>query len=40
MKDNDDKPSLPTAPQSLAGAYVHPDKEHIPTAVHGYVAMV
>jgi len=31
MKDADDeKPSLPTVPPSLASAYMHPDKGHIP----------
>ena len=29
LKD-DDKPSLPTAPPSLASAYMHSDKDHIP----------
>ena len=34
MKDDNDKPSLPTAPPSLASAYIHPDKEHIPLFSH------
>ena len=28
--EDDDKPLLPTAPPSLASAYTHPDKDHIP----------
>ena len=28
--DDDDKPTLPTAPPPLARAYVHPDKDTIP----------
>ena len=28
--DDDDKPTLPTAPPPLASAYVHPDKDTIP----------
>ena len=29
-KTDDDKPTLPTAPPSLASAYEHPDKDTIP----------
>lgn len=28
--DDDDKPTLPTAPPPLASAYTHPDKDTIP----------
>jgi len=51
MKDDDDKPSLPIAPPSLARAYIHPDKEqfshykkinvtYITITIHGYIDMV
>ena len=30
MKDDDDKPTLPPHKPSLASAYIHPDKDHIP----------
>ena len=33
-KTDDDKPTLPTAPPSLASAYEHPDKDTIPLFSH------
>ena len=40
MKDDDDKPTLPPHKPSLASAYIHPDKDHIPLLPHTITSIV